>query len=430
MNAEFYRAEAIAAQAQIEGLPRAMRVTGPMMRATIGGLFVSMLLAVAASAFVEIPIQVGGSGIVVDSTGEMLRPSNATVAGFVEQIFVKVGDEVHPGQPLLKLHLPELANDIDKTIREFAELVDEDRRMAVLDGHDEADEQRDRDQKAASLDAQGARLETRLVWLRQREAGELSLSAKGLVSQAELLRAREETQQALDQVQSAKDQRAALFTQVSEASSRRARDKLARQLAISQKQAALDDMRRNLDERSVVRSSVEGIVAELATDLGSAVTPGQIIVNTLPKQRANDALQALIYLPLSKGKKVKVGDPALLLAASLDESDRDRIKGRVVAVSRTPATRASITRQLGSEQLFALLTKEGPVFEITAAIERDPNGADGLAWASGEGPRNFALERGTPLTAKVAVKRRSLLSLVLPAVRRLLDPDKSPFTGA
>lgn len=430
MNAEFYRAEAIAAQAQIEALPRAMRVTGPMMRATIGGVFLSMLLAVAASAFVEIPIQVGGSGIVVDSTGEMLRPSNATVAGFVEQIFVKVGDEVHPGQPLLRVHLPELVNDIDKTKLELADLVNEDRRMAALDEHDETDERRDRDQKAASLDAQAARLESRLIWLRQREADELSLSVKGLISQAELLRAREETQQALDQLQSTKDQRAALFTQVSEASSRRTRDKLARQLAVADKQAELDGMKRNLEARSLVRSSVEGVVSELATDLGSAVTPGQIIVNTLPKRRANDALQALIYLPLSKGKKVKVGDPTLLLAASLDESDRDRIKGRVVAVSRTPATREGITRQLGSEQLFALLTKEGPVFQITAEIERDPNGADGLAWASGEGPKNFALELGTPLTARVGVERRSLLSLVLPAIRGLLDPAKSPFTGA
>ena len=50
-NAGFYRAEGVAAQ--IELLPRAMRVTGPMMRATIGGIFLPKLLAVAGSAFVE-----------------------------------------------------------------------------------------------------------------------------------------------------------------------------------------------------------------------------------------------------------------------------------------------------------------------------------------------------------------------------------------
>lgn len=430
MDAEFYRAEAIAAQAEIDALPRAMRVTGGIMRATTFGVFASVLLAVAASAFIRIPIEVDGSGVVVDSSGEMLRSSNATMAGFVEKVFVKVGDTVRAGQPLVRIHIPERVGDIASARRQLADLRDDDRRMSTLDAHDEANEITDRNLKAASLDAQAGRLQSRLDWLRQREAAAATLAAQGLVSQVELVKARVETQEALDQLQSAKDQRTALFTQVSEASNRRSRDRLARQLAISQKQAALDSMTSDLEEHAVIRSSVEGVVSELATDLGAAVTPGQVIVNTLPKRQAGEALQALIYLPLAKGKRVRVGDRTLLLAASLDERDRDRIRARVTGISRTPATRASITHQLGSEQLFSLLTREGPVFAVTAEIERDPNGVDGLAWAAGEGPRDFTLDLGTPLTARVVVARRSLLSLVLPALQGLLDPDAGPFAGA
>jgi HlyD family secretion protein len=428
MRADLFRAEALAARRQIDDLPRSMTVTAGLTRLVVVALAAGLIACTVASALIRIPLSVAGEGLVVDGSGALLRPANALAAGFVETLLARPGDSVTRGQPVMRLAIPDMADAMDKARRELAAAEAEDARANLLDARDDTAESESRDRKIAGFDAEVARLQTRLSWLRQREADVLSLRSAGLVTDERLIAARIATQDTVDQIAKTEQERSALQLQLSEARSRRSRDALARQQTIAMRRAALSALQADHEARATIRSPATGILAELGAHPGATVTTGMVLFNILPREADGGNVSALIYLPLAEGKTVRIGDPVLLLPASLSHEVHDRIRGRVAAVTRTPATQADIRARLGSSQLVALLERQGPVFEATIALEQGPS-PSALAWASGDGPPGFVLERGTPLTADITTERPRLLSLLLPALRRLLDPEVSRFTG-
>jgi HlyD family secretion protein len=365
---------------------------------------------------------------VVDRSGYLLTAVPASAGGFVEALKVRAGDHVVRGQEIGRLTLPEQSETITRLRGALEGLRRDDLAMAALAEQDRRSEQAVRDKNAANLDSRIASHDQRIGWLQQRQSAEAELLRKGISTETRILAARIALQEAVAERDQMRFERASLQSAALEAEARRERERLGRSLKIEQASIDLAAAEANQAVRQVLRAPVDGIVAEVPTRVGESVSSGEAIVVVMAQEggRAED-LEAVLFVPLSAGKRVSPGDRVLLAPASLTQGEHDRLLGRVGAVSATVATRDALRSTLGSDQLAELAAREGPVFRLVIELEKRDGDPSRLAWTSGEGP-NLALSRGTPVSAQITTEHSSLLSLALPALRRLFDPAPSPWT--
>ena len=223
-------------------------------------------------------------------------------------------------------------------------------------------------------------------------------------------------------------EKASLQSNALEAEARRERERLSRVLKIEQAKIDLAAAEQNQAVRTVLTSPVDGVVAEIHTRVGEAVSTGEaIVVITAEAGGQVDALEAVVFVPLAAGKRVSPGDRVLIAPASLPQGEHDRLLARVKTVSGTVSTRESLQSTLGSDQLVDLAVRDGPVFRLVVELEKKPASPSGLAWTSGTGPR-LRLSRGTPVSGQITIEHSSLLALALPALRKLFDQGPSGWT--
>lgn len=427
-TASMFRSEALDARGRIEALPTTMHVTDSWTRAVIGGVALAVLAALVASTQVMIPIQIPASGVVVDRSGYLLTAVPASAGGFVEALKVRAGDHVVKGQELGRLTLPEQSETITRLRGALEGLKRDDLAMAALAEQDRRSEQAVRDRNAANLDARIASHEQRIGWLQQRQNAEAELLRKGISTETRIIAARIALQEAIAERDQMRFERSSLQSAALEAEARRERERLGRALKIEQAAIDLAAAEANQAVRQVLRAPVDGVVAEVPARVGESVSSGEAIVVVMAQggSRAED-LEAVLFVPLGAGKRVSQGDRVLIAPASLPQGEHDRLLGRVGTVSSTVTTRDSLRSTLGSEQLAELAAREGPVFRLVVELEKRDGDPSLLAWTSGGGP-NLSLTRGTPVSAQITTEHTSLLSLALPALRRLFEPSRSAWT--
>ncbi len=423
-----FRSEALDARGRIEALPTTMHVTDSWTRAVVAGVALTVLAALVASTQVIVPIQVPASGVVVDRSGYLLTAVPASAGGFVEALKVRAGDHVVKGQELGRLTLPEQSETITRLRGALEGLKRDDLAMAALAEQDRRSEQAVRDRNAANLDARIASHEQRIGWLQQRQNAEAELLRKGISTETRIIAARIALQEAIAERDQMRFERSSLQSAALEAEARRERERLGRALKIEQAAIDLAAAEANQAVRQVLRAPVDGVVAEVPARVGESVSSGEAIVVVMAQggSRAED-LEAVLFVPLGAGKRVSQGDRVLIAPASLPQGEHDRLLGRVGTVSSTVTTRDSLRSTLGSEQLAELAAREGPVFRLVVELEKRDGDPSRLAWTSGGGP-NLSLTRGTPVSAQITTEHTSLLSLALPALRRLFEPSRSAWT--
>lgn len=416
-----FRKEALDARGRIDSLAASIRVTSTWMRGTLAMLGLVSVGVVAASAYVLVPIQISGNGVIIDRSGHLQASITPSTSGVIETLLVRPGDHVAKGQPVARLSIPEQANLVLRLRATIEALVREDQAMARLATVDRESEVRIRTVRAENLDNQIVNLRRRTEWLQDRERAEAELLAKGISTETRMIAARVAVQDARVQLDSAMADRRALASAAEEAEARRERERLERMLKIEQARLELEAAERNLEAQRLVTSPVDGVVADLPGQVGTPVAPGQAIVIVTAESRADPArtLEAAVYVPLAAGKQISKGDRVLLAPASLHDNEHDRLRARVKQVSGTAATRASVLAALGNEQLADLVTRQGPVFQVVVELERDARNPSALVWTSG-GERRTAVTRGTPVGARITVEHASLISLALPALRGIV----------
>lgn len=423
-----FRGEALDARGRVETLPSAMRVTTTWTRAVVLGLAAVTLTAVVASALVVVPVQISGGGVLIDRSGVLLSSVVSPSAGYVEEFSVKPGDRVEKGQTIAKLSLPEQATSIRKLRSVVAGFETDSAAMEGLADQERREETAIRARRGESIERQIADLERRLGWLKEQQAAADGLLRGGLTTQARAVDTRVSVQNAMFQIDQLRTERVQVEQSALEADIRRERERRARGLRLDQARLELAAAESNLAAENTLRAHVSGRVTDLLMEIGAPLTMGQpIAVVAADEQDRPDELEAILFVPQSAGKQITAGAAVLLAPSSLKTREHDRLRGRVSSVSGTIATKSSILKVLGSEQLYDLVARQGPVFAIVVSLERDRSKPSQFAWTSGHAP-DAPLTRGTPVSGRIAVEHVPLLGLALPALRGVLLRERSSWT--
>lgn len=427
MTKSFFRQEALDAADRVEALPRTLIVTGALTRRCVVALTLAIAGAVVWSAYVHVPVQISGHGVFVDRSGTLVAPVATLSEGYVSDVMVVVGDQVVAGQPLARLTFPDRELQLRKATADLEAARHSATRKQALRASDAASEQQAYELKVGAAETRIAGLTRKVGWLDKRVTDLAGLQAKGFSSTVTVIDARVSSEDATDQLAQAQAERVSLDAQRVQSNALREREALADRLEIEKLEHERSALASTLSNDAMLRADVAGRVSSINTRKGALVAPGQSVVDLLTQSGTQSGLlEAVVFVPMSSGKRVRAGDRTLITPASLPEGSHDRLVATVLSVSDIPASMATLRSMLGNDELAMKSGQDGPPFAVRVALD-STTGSSGYVWTSTRAPA-VSLTPGTPLSARVTVEHTPLLALAVPALKRWLGLSKDEWT--
>lgn len=171
-----------------------------------------------------------------------------------------------------------------------------------------------------------------------------------------------------------------------------------------------------------VTASVEGVVQEVAADVGAVVNQGDEVVKV--KGQEKDTIDAICYIPVSEGKKILSGMDVMIYPTTVNKQEYGHMKGIVRSVASYVTSASDMQKTLGNDNLVEAFLSNGPVVEVVCSIETDDSTASGYYWSSKKG-KDITLTEGTMLTASVVTENKAPITMLIPYLKEKLTVKKS-----
>lgn len=408
MESSTYRKASLDRLASPDQLDQLMTITRPAGWLAVAVLWVMLAVALMWAVTGRIPEKVSGRGILIRAGG--IFEVVALGSGQLQEILVRPDQQIAQGQVVARLRQPELELQLQEAQQHLAEVQKNQGELAALD-------RRSRTMSLALLDANDAHV--------QAKVRNLTLQRQSL--QDRIAAGEKRVQDDLQQLQ---QQLTAIETELAAAQDRSKENQLKRvdvtrqreQSDISRTQLveeALETVRglqEMLDQTSLIRATLSGIIVDLRAELGLLVSPGTSIATV---ELQNAPILAVVYIDAGDGKKVQPGMPIQISPSTVKKEVDGVLLGTVETVSSFPASSESMMVLLHNEELVHQLSAQGPPIAVFARLLRDPKTPSGFRWSSGEGPK-MRITAGTPCTASVVIEEQPPIALVIPALKEKL----------
>ena len=375
---------------------------------TIG---VVLACAIIWGIFGSIPDKVDTSGILISSGG--VSTISSAVTGEITDIRVENGDEVKKGDTIAIIGEGDLVDEINETNEIIAVLET----LTVNTDWDSTEIPTDLlELQQLGLSIQSARTsagyskESPELALEEYEAYK-KLYESGAVSKAEL---------------------DAKYSAYISAKSAYSSESLSASQSVAQfnatKAAKLDELKDQVEDlKNSIRTDYQlvapsdGQIASVDVAKGDLVGQGTAIA-TLAKTGSNvKALEAVIYVPVSDGKKITEGMEVKIYPSTVQKEEYGYMLGTVVDVPDYPVSTETVMATLGNEALATELTGEGAPLEVRVDLIADENTVSGYAW-SGKKGATVNVENGTICSAAVVVANQRPISMVIPILKQKFLP--------
>jgi HlyD family secretion protein len=373
--------------------------------------------------FWPVPTEVIGRGVVIVPGGASVIDARAE--GQILELPVTVGQQVRRGQPLVRLYLPVLEQQVRRQEKDLAELIRIDANLNRRDAARLNAAGRVRDTALAKLEDDRERFDRLRRLYDQKVADFRHLARREVVAPlAQEVVATEDRAIQLDtdvaelriREQKVIDTWEAVKLEIdTEAQRRRFRiDDAHRTLKVSQARLAYDSTR---------TAERDGHLLDLQVVRGQTVRPGERL-GTLSGSDGQP-LQAVAYFAPADARRLR---PGMAMEVVPDWKERGRfggIQGRVNRVSLLPATREDVNTTMGNPQLAEALVRRGPVMRTTIDLlpagqpSPDSDSATRYRWTLSRGSTVFPIREGLTLQAHGYVEWRTPVSYLLPLMRDL-----------
>lgn len=396
-----------------------VRVSSPAGWLVLAVFLVTVLGALAWAMLATAPLKVTGSGVLQGSGGVLVVTSPAT--GPIAELKVRVGDTVADGEVVAILSDPVLDAREATIAARLAGLLEDQAKLLAFQAREREVRTRADAQRREGLERTAQQAREREATLGQVLANQRELLSRGLATRERILLTENDREQARRDVGDAVNALNTLAVDADERSIKAERERLDLEARIAQTRRELAEVVAERAARTVVRAPAAGRVIELAVSAADRVAAGSPLMRLVPQAAAGDAdgIQAILFVPPTDGKRIHPG-MAVQVVPSTARVERDGfIRGEVVHVSETPATREAVLRTIRNAAFVDTLMASGPPFEVRVALKRNPATASGFDWSSDLGGQR-TVESGTVIKGSVVVERRRLLSLVLPAYDNVL----------
>ena len=185
-----------------------------------------------------------------------------------------------------------------------------------------------------------------------------------------------------------------------------------------EEQHALNLLQVKLIMTQNITAPVDGIIIGIQKSVGDVLREGDVVANIAATGMGMDAI---VYLQPKDGKKVKLNMATLVSPDSIKKEEYGSILGVVKSVSPYPVPRESMQTVLQNKELVEKFTKGGSPIAVWIQLQPDEKTFSKLKWSSSRGPEQLVTP-GTLVTVRVVVREQSPFSMVIPALRKLVNP--------
>lgn len=414
MAKDIFRKVALARLSSPEQLDLVMEVTAPQGWIALSGVGVLLMVLVVWGFAGSIPEKVDAAGILLKRGGifDIAAPSQGQIA----EIRVKEGDVVKRGDVVARIAQPEIAQRIANAkaqVQEVEEQLAQARRY----------NQSERSLREGAGQLQRQRLAEQLKFLEQREKAlkeqldnSEELQKRGLITKQTILQVRDNYYQTQGQAQQARGELRQL--EVNEMSFKADRERAENnlELRIADARRQLGMLEGQLQGTSMVTTPYAGKILEMKQAEGSLVGAGTPLLSVQAAEESSEGLQAVVYVPPTKGKSLRPGMEAQVSPSTSKREEYGFIVGKVAVVSEFPATRQGMLLVLPNPDLVASLSGQGAPFAVYVDLLPDPASASGYQWSSSKG-NSQKVGSGTLAAVTIVVRERRPIEMVIPLLR-------------
>ncbi len=421
-----FREEASEAVADPDQLRAAVSYVRPHTRLLIAGLALLVLLLVVWAAWASVPLRVSGSGVLTLKGRDLSVPVMAQNTGQVDAVLVTAGQTVKPGDVVARLAQPQADAALREAQSDLRAARNKQTETITTLESAAASSSAARARRRDSLQGEVDHLASRLPFLKQQATEIQDMLERQLASKDEAERARVAWQTAEDDLSR---QQAELKQLQADAANEKAdleRQRAALQEEVTEAQADVNKLQSDFEKSTRVLAQQAGTIREVNAVRGDWVTSGQRVALITPEAERNAdnivALSALLYVPLDKGKRLAPGMEAQLEVSSLLRGEPFKVRAVVDSVSELAISQETLAVRLNNDAWTQQIMADGVPFEVVLNLVPDSQEVSGYAWTSSPGPQ-VKLLPGTFIHGQVTEERRSLLSLVVPALRVFFRAD-------
>ncbi|HZP79396.1 MAG TPA: NHLP bacteriocin system secretion protein [Pseudolabrys sp.] len=424
---QIFREAALERLSTPDRLDQGLTIVGSAEWIGLGALVALILGGAVWGATIDVPITVGGSGILL-APGGLLEVTSGS-RGRVVNFSIAPGDQVKAGQEVARLDQSEIVAQLATAKAELRDLQAEHDQIVAFQARKRPTLAAASQQKRQGFEDHVKFLTERLNQLTERDKANRDLLSKGYTSAQKVLDTQLEIGQADEQRQ--RDVNGLRELDLDETKQRVADEQelMQSELKVSSAQRKVENLEEQLARETSVTSPYAGRVVELKVKLGEIVERGASMFTVIPTEAADKAvaasageqLTAVIYVPSGEGKQIKVGMPVALSPSVAPREEYGFLMGKVRWVAEVPSTPEGMTYTLKNKQLVTTLSNNAAPIEVAVDLERDPSTPSGYKWSSSRGP-DLKLNDGTLARADIQVRELPLLSLVIPPLRQVLTP--------
>lgn len=394
-----------------EQLDRLITVTSPRIWLMMIAIGLVLTCAVIWGIFGSIPLKVDTSGILISSGGTTTVSS--TVNGQITDVRVEVGDEIRKGDVIAIIGENEIVAQINKNeeiIKILSRLsIDSDWGKLTVPTELLELQQLGLQYQSQTQAASAAATEPNLA--KEEYEAYQKLFEGGAVSKAEMD----------DKYKTYRNAQRNYQQQTLTASQSVAQFNSTKKAKLEELNTMTEDLRESLESQYQIIAPNDGKVTAVEVKKGAVVAQGAIIAGLAVTGSNVKALEGVIYVPVSDGKKLKEGMDVKLYPSTVQKEEYGYMHGTVVTVPEYPVNTQSVMTTLGNEALVQELTGQGAPLEVRVDLVADKNTVSGYAWSSKKGAE-VGIENGTLCAASIVVAEQSPISMVIPLLKKKFLP--------
>lgn len=394
----------------------------------LSALFVVLAAAIAGSILVPVPVTVRGQGILINAEGILNVTSNTE--GRLLGLYVEPGRMVEAGELVARLDQPQLWQELLNRRAELLELRRRSDTIRAFHGRSSSTQLQTIADRRRALEERQVFAEEHRRLMEEHLRDELELQRQGIISERQVTESRRRVNEAQQDLTSI-DNEIRFFSQLMmENELEQERELLDIELEISDLERVVRSLEDRYRRHSEVKSPYTGRVVELNINVGEIVSRNGPLFSLLPTASTDlqshasptDELIAVIYVPPADGKKVFPDMDVQLELTPVKREEFGFMLGRVTSVAEVPSTTEGMMRILKNRQLVDQLSGTEAPFEVRVSLRRDSSTPTGYQWSSSSGPR-VEINVGTLCVGDIITKRERPITLLIPALGRVLDVD-------
>ncbi len=392
-----------------------LQVISPLGWISICAIGVLILAAIIWGFIGNISTRVEGNGILIKTGG--VFDVTALGSGQISDLRMEVGDIVQKGQVVARIAQHEIMDKIDKNRALLKELQKEYKEVGEFGSKDLKMQKELNDNERISTENKIKILEERVKWFKEKINIHEKLHSEGLITKQTYVNTRHDYEATKNEIEETRNILMQLTDEELKLKFQRKQELYSVEQKISETEREFGLMEDNLYLKSQIISPYTGRILEVMVDEGSHIDEGASILSLELVGKEIQALKAVIYLPASEGKKVRIGMKSQISPTTVKREEYGFMFGNVMSVSEYPATFRGMMRILKNEELAQSFSASGPPIEVSVHLVPSDKTISGYKWSTPKGPAmvNFT---GTPCSVSITISEDRPIGLVIPLLKR------------